>query len=98
MYCIHSTEIGDFQHSQTPLHIACASKDEARVLVLLDARCNVQATDAEGRSPLGVALINKFYRVVPLLLEYGAHLNDGERASTGRPLLQYLDEEIMGEV
>lgn len=97
-FILLSPEICDFQHSQTPLHIACASRDEARVLVLLDAGCNVQPTDGEGRSPLGVALLNKFYRVVPLLLEYGARLNERERSQTGIPLLQYLDEETMGEV
>ena len=90
-------EICDFQHSQTPLHTACASKDESRVLVLLDAGCNVHATDGKGRSPLGVALLNKFYQVVPLLLEYGAGLNDTDRAIIGLPLQQYLDEETMGE-
>jgi hypothetical protein len=89
-------EICDFQHSQTPLHTACASKDESRVLVLLDAGCNVHATDGKGRSPLGVALLNKFYQVVPLLLEYGAGLNDTDRAIIGLPLQQYLDEETMG--
>ena len=89
---LHS-EIKDFQHSQTPLHIACASKDEERVLILLDAGCNIHAVDGEGRSPLGVALLNKFYRVVPLLLEYGACLNSGERASVGEPLLHYLDQQ-----
>ena len=96
-FILLSSEIRDFQHSQTPLHIACASKDEARVLVLLDAGCNVHLTDGEGRSPLGVALLNKFYRVVPLLLEYGACLNDRERSQTSIPLLQYLDEETTGE-
>ena len=60
-------EIRDYRHGQTPLHIACSSKDEERVLVLLDAGCDVQATDGQGRSPLGVALLNRFYGAVPLL-------------------------------
>lgn len=97
MIAIFLTEICDFQCSQTPLHIACASRDEARVLVLLDAGCNVHATDGEGRSPLGIALLNKFYRVVPLLLEYGARLNENDRSQTGIPLLQHLDDQTMGK-
>ena len=44
-----------------------------------------------------MALLNKFYQVVPLLLEYGAGLNDTDRAIIGLPLQQYLDEETMGE-
>ena len=92
-----SLEIRDYQHEQTPLHIACASKDEARVLVLLDAGCEVQATDGQGHSPLGVALLNRFYRAVPLLVEYGARLNGTERASAGLPLLNHLDNLTTGE-
>ena len=65
--------------------------------MLLDAGCDVQATDGEGRSPLGVALLNKFYRVVPLLLEYGARLNNSERERMGLPLMQYIDLQTMGE-
>ena len=90
------TEISDYQHFQTPLHIACASRDEDRVPELLDAGCNVHTTDGEGRSPLGIALLNKFYRVVPLLLEYGASLTDSERANVGQPLLKYLDQQTKG--
>ena len=86
-------EIKDYQHSQTPLHIACASKDEERVLILLDAGCDVHATDGVGRSPLGVAILNKFYRVVPLLLEYGASLNDTDRSMLSPALQQYLDQQ-----
>ena len=78
---------------QTPLHIACASKDEERVLVLLDAGCDVHSMDGGGRSPLGVALINKFYRVIPLLMEYGAVLNDTDRSSLPTALLDYLDKQ-----
>ena len=86
-----SLELRDYQHGQTPLHIACSSKDEERVLVLLDTGCDVQATDRQGHSPLGVALLNRFYSAVPLLLEYGARLNEEERDSTSLPLLKHLD-------
>ena len=48
----------------------------------------MQATDGQGHSPLGVALLNRFYGAVPLLLEYGAQLNEEERDSTG---LEHLD-------
>jgi ankyrin repeat/SOCS box protein 3 len=91
------SEIRDYQHEQTPLHIACASKDEDRVLVLLDAGCDVQAADGQSHSPLGVALLNRFYRAVPLLVEYGARLNDTERAAAGLPLLNHLDNLTTGE-
>jgi ankyrin repeat protein len=91
-----SLEIRDYQHEQTPLHIACASKDEDRVLVLLDAGCDVQAADGQSHSPLGVALLNRFYRAVPLLVEYGARLNDTERAAAGLPLLNHLDNLTTG--
>jgi ankyrin repeat protein len=90
------SEIRDYQHEQTPLHIACASKDEDRVLVLLDAGCDVQAADGQSHSPLGVALLNRFYRAVPLLVEYGARLNDTERAAAGLPLLNHLDNLTTG--
>lgn len=99
MQCLLShgadSEIVDYQRGQTPLHIACASKDESRVLLLLDAGCNVHTTDYRGYSPLGVAIINKFYAAIPLLLEYGARLNKCERDSLSLPLLNHLDHMIM---
>ena len=60
--------------------------------MLLDAGCNLQAANKQEQTPLGVAIMNKCYRTVPLLLEYGAGLSDRERDSTGVPLLQYLDD------
>ena len=69
-------EVKDYHHGQTALHVACAGPDETAVLILLDAGADLTATDGRGQSPLGVALVNKFYRCVPLLLEYGARLND----------------------
>ena len=64
--------------------------------MLLDGGCSVQATDGQGHSPLGVALLNRFYRAVPLLLEYGGQLNEAERASAGLPLLNHLDNLTTG--
>lgn len=86
-------ELKDYQHKQTPLHIACGNKDEESVLVLLDAGCNIHATNDQGHSALGVAIINHFYRVVPLLLEYGARLSPDDRGVVSRPLQEYLDQQ-----
>lgn len=83
-------EVKDYHHQQTALHIAAASRDEECVLLLLDSGCSVHAVNGEGLSVLGVALINKFYRVVPLLLEYGARLNDTDRQHLAPPLETYL--------
>ena len=85
-------EVKDFHHRQTPLHIAAASRDEECVLMLLDSGCDVHAVNGEGLSVLGVALMNKFYRVVPLLLEYGAQLNEADRQDLSTPLMHYLDK------
>lgn len=83
-------EVKDYHHQQTALHIAAASRDEECVLLLLDSGCSVHAVNGEGLSVLGVALMNKFYRVVPLLLEYGARLNDTDRQHLAPPLETYL--------
>ena len=84
--------IRDYHHGHAPLHLACASQDEESALVLLDAGCNVHATNGAGLSPLGVALTNKFYPVIPLLLEYGARLNEADRKHIFPPLQEYLDQ------
>lgn len=97
LYCMEALlrlgaekEVKDYHHQQTALHIAAASRDEECVLLLLDSSCSVHAVNGEGLSVLGVALINKFYRVVPLLLEYGARLNDTDRQHLAPPLETYL--------
>lgn len=86
-------EIKDYHHGQTALHVACAGQDEKTVLVLLDAGADLTAMDGTGLSPLGVALVNKFYRCVPLLLEYGAKLNDMDRARLPQLLVAYVDQQ-----
>ena len=86
-------DIKDYHHGQTALHVACAGQDEETVLILLDAGADLTATDGRGLSPLGVALINKFYRCVPLLLEYGAKLNDMDRARLPQLLVAFVDQQ-----
>ena len=87
------TGIKDYHHAQTALHVACSSRDEERVLVLLDAGSDVHAANGESLSSLGVAIANKFYRVVPLLLEFGARLNDRDREIIPEPLLEHIDQQ-----
>lgn len=85
-------EIRDYHHGYTALHVACNSRDEANVLVLLDAGVNIQSTDGQGLTPMGLALCNKFYRVVPLFLEYGSKLSEGDRQVLPQHLLDYIDK------
>ena len=86
-----STEIRDYHHGNTALHVACTTKDEETVLLLLDAGANPCSINGKGMSSLGVAIGNKFYRILPLLLEYGARLNDNDRVVTSSGLQNYLD-------
>ena len=86
-----TTELKDHHHGNTALHTACISKEEEHVLILLDASADVLATNAEGRSPLGVALVNTRYHLVPLLIEYGARLNTFDRRQMPQKLLDYID-------
>ena len=46
-------ECHDHHHGNTALHIACTTKDEETLLVLLDGHCNVQAVNLAGLTPLG---------------------------------------------
>ena len=85
------TEVKDHHHGNTPLHIACASKDEETILILLDAAADVMATNSLGQSALGVALANKAYTIVPLLMEYGARLNQRDREHLPLRLQNYID-------
>ncbi len=85
------TEVKDHHHGNTPLHIACASKDEENILILLDACADVMATNAQGQSSLGVALAHKAYNIVPLLLEYGAKLNQHDREHLPQRLQDFID-------
>lgn len=86
-------EVKDYHHGRTALHVACTGPDEEAVLILLDAGADLTATDSDGLSPLGVALVNKFYRIVPLLLEYGARLNYCDRAHLPQLLVAYVDNQ-----
>lgn len=84
-------DVKDHHHGQTPLHIACAAQDEECAVALLDAGCDVHAVNREGVSALGIAMSNRFYRGVPLLLEYGAHLSDGDRVVVPETAQSYID-------
>ncbi len=86
-----NSEIQDYHHGYTALHVAVNTRDEENVLVMLDTGARLEATDKEGLTPLGLALRNKFYRVVPLLIEYGGKLGDGDRKSLSHPLQEYID-------
>ena len=88
-----STEVKDYHHGYTALHVAVNTRDEENVLVLLDAGARLDSVDKEGLSPLGLALRNRFYRVVPLLLEYGGKLSDGDRQALPVPLQGYIDKK-----
>lgn len=82
----------DYHHGNTALHIACTSKDAESILILLDAGADVLTTNGSGQSALGVALANKFYCVVPLLIEYGAMLNEFDRKHLPQRLQNYIDD------
>ena len=86
-----NTEVKDHQHHRTALHVACSVRDEETLLILLDARADVQSTDGNGHSSLGVALENKFYHAVPLLVEYGAKLKEKDRDDLSAMLEEYVD-------
>lgn len=85
------TEIRDYHHNDTALHIACASRDEESVLILLDAGADVTVENGLGQSAIGVALVNKFYSVIPLLVEYGARLNKVDREHLPMKLQSFID-------
>ena len=87
------TEFKDHHHGNTALHIACSSKDEESVLILLDAGADVLATNTAGQSSLGVALANRSYHLVPLLIEYGARLNQQDREHLSQMLQDYIDDK-----
>lgn len=84
-------EIRDHLQKQTALHIACSSGDEESVLILLDGGADVTAVNNAGQSSLGMALASKFYSVVPLLIEYGARLNEKDRERLPLKLQAHID-------
>ncbi len=86
-----STEPRDHHHGDTALHSACSSKDEESILILLDASADVLVANAAGHSSLGVALTNKRYHLVPLLIEYGARLNRFDRQHLSQKVQDNID-------
>ena len=89
-------EIHDRYHGYTALHTAVITRDEETVLLLLDAGCDVHAIDNQGLSTLGVAILNKFYAGIPLLIEYGARMNVKDWEITSPPLKIYI-HKLTGE-
>lgn len=84
------TELHDHHHGYTALHVACTTRDEETVLLLLDAGCDVHAVNKQGLSCLGVAIENKFYRAILLLIEYGAQMNGRDWTVTPVGLQPYI--------
>ena len=89
-------EVKDHHDRMTALHVACTTKDEDTLLTLLDAGANLRAVDSKGQGPLGVALENKFYHAVPLLMEYGCRMTAKDRENMS-PVLERYIEDMEGE-
>ena len=87
------TEVKDYEHGYTALHIACTTADEECALVLLDAGADISAVERKGLSAVGVALTNRFYRVLPLLLEFGARPNEADCQLMSPALCAHLEQE-----
>ena len=87
-------ECCDRLHGNTALHLACITRDEQTVLLLLDGQCDVKAVNSAGLSPLGVAIENKFYRAINLLLEYGAVPNERDFAISSNGLQRFLRKSL----
>ncbi|KAL5473028.1 hypothetical protein EMCRGX_G027468 [Ephydatia muelleri] len=92
LVCGVDREAKDHHHGQTALHVACAVKDEKCLLQLLDADCDVHSVDKQGCSPLGIAMISRFFTGLPLLREYGARLNAADRQHIPQPLLSRYEQ------
>ena len=87
-------ECCDRLHGNTALHLACTTRDEETLLVLLDGGCDIRAVNGAGLTPLGVAIENKFYRAVPLLIEYGAVPSAGDIAKCSGGLQDYIARSL----
>lgn len=55
---------------QTPLHMACAWGLELVVQVLIEYKANVNAQDAENKTPIHVAITNQHHTIIALLLSH----------------------------
>nr|XP_020019082.1 rabankyrin-5 isoform X3 [Castor canadensis] len=65
---------------QTPLHLAASWGLEETVQCLLEFGANVNAQDAEGRTPVHVAISNQHSVIIQLLISHpNIHLNERDR-------------------
>lgn len=55
---------------QTPLHMACAWGLESVVQILVEYKANVNAQDAEQKTPIHVAITNQHHTIIALLLSH----------------------------
>lgn len=90
--CNARRNLADRHHGNTALHVACSTRDEETLLILLDYGADVHTVNFDGYSSLGCAVDNKFYRGVLLLVEYGARPNDKDMEVMSLGLQTYLQE------
>ena len=87
-------ECCDRLHGNTALHLACTTRDEQTLLLLLDGGCDIRAVNIAGLTAFGVAVENKFYRAVSLLLEYGVVPNERDIAICSKGLEGFLRKSL----
>ena len=56
----------------TPIHVAALNGNEACVAILLQASADVNKADESAMTPLSVAILRKYEKVVKLLKYFGA--------------------------
>jgi ankyrin repeat protein len=72
----------------TALHAACDAGDTSAITQLLQhASAQVNARDADDRTPLKVAALRGHTEAAALLLAHGAKIGDGDEASARRAAL-----------
>ena len=52
----------------TPLHLACTWGQEKVVSALVEHECDINVQDAEGNTPLHVAILNQHSPIIEILL------------------------------
>jgi ankyrin repeat protein len=56
----------------TPLHLACSWGQERVVSALVEQKCELNVQDAEGNTPLHVAIFNQHARIIEILIRQSA--------------------------